>query len=138
MRTVTASRKPFNEENHRALLEKINPAVGVETLIGLLHRERITLFEVHADGLLLGIFLARVDTLWNGEKELVIMHASAVIKPPFPMTSVLNPLFDQVARDHGLKAIRVHSDKKGLDRIMEENGYIYQEAVYRKALNVIQ
>ena len=131
---VTASRKAYDEEKHRALLEKINPAVGVDTLAGLVQRGLIFLFEVHADGALLGVFLARIDTLLNGEKEFVIVHASAVIKPPIPMTTVLNPVFDKVARDHGLGAVRVHSDKKGLDRILEENGYQFQESVYRKVL----
>lgn len=131
---VTASQKAYEEEKHRALLEKLDPVVGVDCLAGRVQRDLITLFEVHADDLLLGIFLARVDTLLNGDRELVILHASAVVKPSVPMTSVLNPLFDQVARDQGLKSVRIHSDKKGLDRIMEQSGYKFQEAIYRKAL----
>ena len=131
---VTASKKAYDPEKHRALLEKINPVVGVDCLSGQVQRGLITLFEVHADDLILGIFLARVDTLLNGDKELVIIHASAVVKPPVPMTSVLNPLFDQVARDREIKSIRIHSDKKGLDKIMENSGYEFQEAVYRKVI----
>lgn len=131
---ITASRKPYIEQNHRALLERINPAVGVDCVVSLIQRDQITLYEVHADGALLGIFLCRVDTLLDGERELVIMHAAAVVKPAIPMTSILNPLFDRVALDHGIRAVRIHSDKKGLDAIMEECGYQFQETVYRKAL----
>lgn len=131
---VTASKKAWDEEQHHALLQKVNPAVGVDTLAGLVQRGLISLFEVHADGVLLGIFISRTDRLFNGDSELVIMHAAAVQRPPFPMTSILNPVFDQVAKDHGLRAVRVHSDKKGLDKLLEAHGYEFQEAVYRKVI----
>lgn len=131
---VTATKTAFNNQKHRVLLEKVNPAVGVQCLAGSIQRDLISLFEVHADGLLLGVFVSRVDDLIDGSKELVIMHASASDQTPLAMTKVLNRIFDKVAIDNGLKSIRVHSDKRGLDRILEKNNYEFQEAVYRKAL----
>lgn len=131
---VTATKKAFDALKHRALLEKINPSIGVNLLIGQVQRDSIALFEVHADELLLGIFLSRVERLVDGKDELVILHASAVVKTPIGLMSVCNPLFDQVARDHGLKSIRVHSDKKGIDQILNESNYVFQESVYRKEL----
>jgi len=131
---VTASKTAYDESKHLALLQRINPAVGVNLLLGRVQRGSITLFEVHADGFLLGIFLSRIERLVDGTDELVILHASAVIKPPMGLMSVCNPLFDQVAKDHGLKSVRVHSDKKGIDQILTESNYIFQEAVYRKAI----
>lgn len=133
---ITATKTAYTEEKHRVLLNRINPTVGVDCLAGSIQRDLITLFEVHADGLLLGIFLSRIDHLITGEKELVIIHAAAAEKPPIAITKVLNALFDQVARDHGLGSIRIHSDKKGLDRIMKRNNFEFQEAIYRKAINV--
>jgi len=131
---VTASKTAFSDQKHRALLEKVNPAVGVDCLAGTIQRDMNALYEVHADGLLLGIFVSRIERLIDGSKELVILHGSAAEKIPFPFTSVLNRVWDQVAKDNGLNSIRVHSDKRGLDRILEKNKYEFQEAVYRKAL----
>ena len=131
---VTATKSAYEAQKHRALLEKIKPFVGVENLIGSIQRDLITLFEVHADESFLGIFISRVDRLIDGSRELVIMHASAAVDTPMPISSVFNPLWDQVAIENGLRSIRVHSDRRGLDRILEKNKYEFQEAVYRKAL----
>ena len=131
---VTATKTAYDAEKHHALFQRINPAVGVDLLIGQVQRDLITLFEVHADGLLLGVFLSRIERLIDGTQELVILHASAVVKPPMGLMSICNPLFDQVAKDHGLKSIRVHSDKKGIDQILNECNYVFQETVYRKEL----
>ncbi len=133
---VTARKTAYDDQKHRVLLEKIDPAVGVACLAGTVQRDLIMLFEVHADGLLLGIFLARIDRLIDGGRDLVICHAAAVDKPSIAMTRILNAIFDQVARDYGLNSVRIHSDKKGLDRIMEKNNYVFQEAVYRKVIDV--
>lgn len=87
---VTASIAAYNDQKHRALLDRINPAVGVECLAEQLKAARFTLYEVHADGFFLGIFVCNVDRLMDGSSELVIRHAAAVTDPPRPMTSILN------------------------------------------------
>ena len=131
---VTATKKAYDEKAHRALLEKINPSVGVDLLIGRVQRGSITLFEIHADGLLLGLFLARIDCLVDGTQELVVLHGSAVVNPAVGFMTICDPVFTQVARDHGLQSIRVHSDKKGIDRTLTAHNYVFQETIYRKAL----
>jgi len=131
---VKAVKKPYDEKTHRVLLDKLNTFVGIDHLIDRINRNEIELYEVYADDSFLGMFLSRIEKLLDGERELVILHASAIERPKVALTSVLDYMFDKVARDHGLKSLRVHSDKKGLDRIMEAHKYKFQEAVYRKAL----
>lgn len=133
---VTANKTAFIEDKHLVLFKKINPFVGIDCLIQQVKEEKIFLYEVTADDLLLGIFLARIETLLNGDLEFVVIHASSIIKPPVPLTSILNPIFDKIANDNRIKSIRVHSDKKGLDHLLEENNYSFLESIYRKELNV--
>lgn len=131
---VTATKTAYDETKHRALLDKVNPTVGVDLLIGRVQRDLISLFEVHADGLLLGIFISKVDALVNGSRELVVLHGSAVEKPAVGFMTILDPILTKVAQDHGLQSIRVHSDKKGIDRVLTDHNYAFQEAIYRKVI----
>ncbi len=131
---VTAKKAAFDHEKHFALFQKINPDVGVDCLINFVQRDEITIYDVYAEGFFLGIFLTRVDQHLNGSLELVIMHAAAVVNPSVPITSILSPIFSKVATDRNIKFIRVHSDTKGMDRILEHNNFKFLETVYRKAL----
>jgi len=131
---VTAKRSHYEETKHHALLEKMNPCFGVELLKKLVTSEAYILYEVYAEDSFIGIFLAKLDKLIDGEIELVILHAAAVKAPAMPITSVLNPVFEAVAREHGIRSIRVHSDKKGLDKLLEENNFKFAEAIFRKVI----
>ena len=131
---VTATKTAYDEIKHRALLERINPSVGVDLLIGRVQRGTITLFEVHADGLLLGIFISKIDRLIDGTQELVVLHGSVVKNPKVGFMKICDQIFSQVARDHGLQSVRVHSDKKGIDRELSKHNYAFQEAIYRKVI----
>ncbi len=83
----------------------------------------------------LGIFFARVDTLYTGEKELVILFGVAEKNIKQPLTSVLNPVFDELAKKVNIKTIRIHSERKGIDRLLEKNGYKFQETIFIKRIN---
>lgn len=131
---VRAIQAPYAEDKHLALLKQLDPIIGLKCLTDNIRNGNITLYEVMVDGFLVGLFMARVETLINGEKELVIFYAVAVSKPTVAMTSILNPLFDKIATDKSIKTIRVHSEKKGLDKILEANGYEFLETVYRKVI----
>ncbi len=124
----------YSDQNHLALLEKMDPCFGVDLLKKMLLHGAYDLYEVYADEEFVGIFLSKLDRLIDGEIELVILHAAAVDKPAIAMTNILNALFEKVAADRGLKSIRVHSDKKGLNKILEDNNFKFAEAIYRKVL----
>ena len=83
----------------------------------------------------LGIFFARIDTLYNGEKELVIMFAVSEEKIEIPLTSVLNPVFDELAKVASIKTIRMHSQHRGIDKMLGKNGYNFSETIYIKRIN---
>lgn len=131
---VTAKRSDYDENKHLALLKKIDPCYGVALLIEKVTSKEFMIFEVYVNDQILGIFLAKVDSLIDNTREFVILNAAAVVDPEVPLTSVLNPVFSAVARQIGLRSIRVHSDKKGLDKLLEENNFIFMESIYRKVL----
>lgn len=114
------------------LMQKVNPAVGVDALRENVQKGNITLYEVKGDGLTLGVFLVRVERLHNDTKQLVILHAAAEQKIAVPFSSVLSPVFDEIARQSGLTSIRIHSEHRGLDAIIQERGYRFQESVFVK------
>lgn len=116
------------------LLEKINPLVGVQALKAQIASGEIFLYGVFFDNKRLGIFIARIDVLLNGEKELVIMHASSDFEIERPLTSVLNPVFDGLANELKIKSVRIHSEHRGIDKLLEDSGYKFIESVFQKRL----
>jgi hypothetical protein len=114
------------------LLEKLDPQVGIEALKKRIAEKTIFLYDVLFDSKRLGIFIARIDTLYDGEKELVIMHAVSDFEIEHPLTSVLNPVFDSLAKELGIKSVRIHSERRGIDKLLEDSGYKFIENVFQK------
>lgn len=130
---VSVRQKNWDDLAER-LVKKLNPVVGVDVIRDSVNSKRVALYEVKADGFVLGIFLARVDILENGERQLVIMHAIAEYNVKQSLTSVLNPFFDEIARGHKIKSIRIHSERPGMDKVLKKNGYKFSESVFIKNL----
>lgn len=131
---LMAQRRPYDEHRHLVLFQKLNLEYGLDLLIEKVKTGTFLIYEVTADNVFVGIFTAKLDRLIDNTPELVILHAAAVADIERPMTSILNPLFESVARENGIKSIRVHSDKKGLDKILEDNNFKFTECIYRKVL----
>jgi len=126
-------KKSWDEDTTR-LMGKIDLAVPMESIKGGVDRGEISLYEMKADGLSIGIFLVRIEQLWGGIPELAILYGAAESKIKVPFTSLAAPFIEQIAREAGVKSIRIHSERKGLDAIAEENGYKFLESVFRKRL----
>lgn len=118
-----------------ALFEKLNPDYGIEQLKILIGQNRVNLFEVLADGVRVGIFVVRIEKQINGDDQLVIMHVVAAHKTSLKFTGILGPIFDEIARKKRIRSIRIHSQTRGLDKISEQNGYKFQEAIFVKRLD---
>jgi len=130
---VNIKQIPF-DTSVEPLIEKINPVVGIQALKELISAGKIYLYGVFFDNKRLGVFIARVDILFNGEKELVIMHASSDFNIERPLTSVLNPVFDSLAKETNIKLIRIHSEQRGIDKLLGDSGYKFIESVFQKRL----
>lgn len=52
-----------------------------------------------------------------------------------PLTSVLSPVFDELAKAVNIKTVRVHSQHRGIDRMLEKKGYNFSESVFIKRIN---
>lgn len=129
----------LNLEKHLALLKKLDLEVSLESLVRNILNRNLLLYEVYGyeDGkevVFVGIFLARVDTLFDGKREMVITHAAAIDKTEIPMCSIICPIFEKLVLDENVRSIRVHTHKKGIEKFLEDNGYMFVESIYKKRI----
>jgi hypothetical protein len=126
------------DANVEELIQRLNPIYGIEALRRNVATGFLSIFEIVTEGRRIAILVTRVDTLLNGNQELVIMHAVGNFETSQNLVSILNPVFDTLARMHKVKIIRVHTQRKGMDALLEENGYNFCESVYKKELTDVQ
>lgn len=122
------------DANVEELIKWLNPVYGIEVLKRNVETGLLSIFEIVCDSNRIAILVTRVDTLLNGNRELVIMHAVGNFENSNNLVSILNPVFDTLARMHKVTIIRVHTQRKGMDALLEENGYKFSENVYKKEL----
>lgn len=139
-RSVEVIEKPWDDQASR-LIKRLGESFHADALKKQVDEKRITLYEVvegEGEGRIsLGIFFLRVDTLITGRRELVVMHGiSEVPIKGAPLSSVLGPFFDEIARCNGIQSVRIHSSRKGLDPLLEESGYEFIETVFRKTIGI--
>jgi hypothetical protein len=131
MNGIRLDHVPWNERIEKLVIE-LDPIVGVEALKLNVGNGTITAYEVFFDENSIGFFLARGETLWNGAKELVILHAVSEVKGRTPLSSLLSVFLPRLAKDQGYASIRIHSERRGLDAVLEETGFKFQETVFVK------
>ncbi len=91
---------------------------------------RVTILQVFFERILIGYLVAKIDTLFDGTKELAVFRALAVVKGKNPIAHVVSHGLREYARRLGLDSVRVHSDVRGLDALLEEAGYEFQENIF--------
>jgi hypothetical protein len=52
-----------------------------------------------------------------------------------PLMSVLDPVFDSLAREANIKSIRIHSEHRGIGKMVEKHGYNFLETIFVKRIN---
>lgn len=95
----------------------------------------LLLYRVEQGGELIGIFTAFVDTAYNGNQDLVVVHAVSVSQQPTPYIVTLDPLISSLAKRSGFSRWRVHSQRPGISRRLEQHGFKVSEIVYFKEVN---
>ena len=92
----------------------------------------ILLYRVKGNepGQLLGIFTARPETLYNGERELMVIHAVEVEPTETPYICTLFPVIHDLAAKSGFVSWRVHADRPGMAKRLLQHGFEYQETVF--------
>lgn len=110
--------------------------------------DAFTPLEFYRDGVILGTLtveraygedtrpcgwaLWRVDH-YKTESALVIVAAVGT-HPTFSLADCVLPLFDDMARARGCKAVRFHTTRHGLARLAALHGYGATEYVFRKVM----
>lgn len=114
------------------LLDECRPMFGVEALKEKIEAGEVTAFETFVDELSVGFFLVRVDVLIDGRYELVLLHAVSEYKGKTPIAHILGVLLPNIAKEYGIKKVRVHSQMRKLDDFLERGGFQFQESVFVK------
>lgn len=111
--------------------ELLAPAIDNERALAGVGRQVVegaaTAFIVEDDGDLVAAFVLRVD-----DDEGVVVAAGGKGRG-YGLIDALLPAIE--ARFHGCRAIRFHTARPGLARLMLKNGYVGQEVVMCKELN---
>jgi hypothetical protein len=63
------------------------------------------------------------------------MFAVSEEKIEISLTSVLPEILEALARSVNINTIRIHSERKGMDKLLDKNGYKFQENIFIKRIN---
>lgn len=132
--TIDVRRIPYGLDVEQ-LIEKLQPDCGITALKKHIENGMLSVYEITREEKRLAILITRIDTLLDDSQELVIMHAIGSFGTVKNLVSILGPAFDELAKLHQVKAVRVHTDRRGMDKLLEDNGYKYQESIFKKRLN---
>jgi len=113
-------------------LERIKPVVGIEILKEHIKKGDIYVYGIYANEICVGFIFSRIDRNYDQEEELVIMYSVSLVKSDVKLTRILSPLYDQIANG---RRIRIHSERRGHDKLLEQHGYKFFESVFIKEAN---
>lgn len=116
------------------LIEKLDPFCGKEPVKKEISCGQMQAWQVLADEISLGCFITRIDARYDGEKDLVLLFTVAELKAKQAISGVMYKLLEEIARESGIKYIRIHIDRPALSRIVEHAGFNFLESVYIKRI----
>lgn len=103
-----------------------NTRMGVDSKI-------CQLYKACVDGEVMGHAVCRIDSFMSGHRDLVIVIAYGKYKNK-PLSGLFMPIFEEIAKQHECNGIRVHSARKGAERLYKRIGFEVSEIVFYKEL----
>lgn len=128
---LTLKKSGWGERLERLMID-LNPSVGVEALKKKIEEGVVSVFEVFCDEYSIGYFTARVDVLYDGSRDLVLLQAMSEVKGSTPIAHVTGVLLPELAKMNGCQKVRIHSSMRKLDYFLEREGFEFQESVFFK------
>ncbi len=129
---ITAKPVPWFE-GARGMIARAEPG-GPEVLDYIeqeIKANRLTLFEVRDEWEQIGIFTARWALQYSGQRHLLIIHGVALKEEEgFSFMLTLKDTVKAIARKCGCSRVEIHTRRRGMDRLIERNGYEFQEAIF--------
>lgn len=117
----------FKKEYQLLINERLKPTFYFDYEQHFLYKN-IFIYEVRYFGIFCGIIICRVSY----DAEFVIMHAISMKDTKIPFILMVNNEINAIAKKHYCRFIRLHSDKKALDKLIEKCGFEHYETVYIK------
>ncbi len=109
-------------------------AAGLDWLEDQFLRGGILIYSVYDAGRFVGIFTGYVEREYNRPTNFLVIHAVAAEKLGFPFIEALGPVITRLVKRSGLPSWSVRSDRPGMGRLLERNGFLKVETHYKKAV----
>ncbi len=115
------------------LLAACSPEIGLSRLAERVTGGDLTLLEALADETSIGLAVVSVSETLHG-RTLSLLHGVATngVKG---FSDLISPALEAVAKNSECRAVRVHSDRAGLDGICKKHGYEFAETIWTKNVN---
>jgi len=105
----------------------VDARIGLDGIKENIKAGKIAFYGVYGDKVLIGFLLIRIDVNYAGSEEMVVMYSQCLKKIDRPFFSFLGELYDQIANG---RRIRIHSERRAIDKVIEQQGFKFVEAVY--------
>lgn len=117
-------------ERLSCLLDEIRDEKTKQAIKFRVENKRYLVFEVFLNEKSIGFLVCFIDRLLNDERQFVVMHALSEIKGNTPISHVASFGLDELAQRYCCKTVRIHSERRGLDKLLEKADYYFQESVF--------
>ena len=128
---ITATQAVWNERLEK-LLTQLDPVIPVSKIKEHVLAGTVLAFEVVAEEISVGFFLVRIEKLYNDDLELVVLHAMSEVKGHTPLSHIVSVMLPDMAKNYGAKSIRIHSEMRKMDCLLEREGFKFQESIFSK------
>lgn len=128
---IEVTRIPWDDDVD-VLSKKINSFIAPDVVKEKVLTGEWKLFEISSAGKRLGVFITRIALNYDGTRELVVMFTMSRPGLTARLSTVLLPVYEEVARLEGLDAVRMHIVHKPIEEFISQRGYKLLEKIYIK------
>ena len=99
---------------------------------GQIDSGQLLLYRVKQDGECIGIITGVVEREFGHPSNFLIIHAVSMEQQPEPFICTLFPVIHNLISSSGLKSWTVRSMRLGMDKRLEQHGFVKTETVYKR------
>ncbi|MBN2783792.1 MAG: hypothetical protein JXR25_03110 [Pontiellaceae bacterium] len=92
----------------------------------------LILYRVEREGELIGIVTGQVEREYGVPCNFLVLHAVSVEQQGSPFICTLIPLIHGLAQKSGIESWSVRSLRPGMDRRLEQHGFVKLETYYKR------
>ena len=133
---MTCGRSAWFEEA-RELIALSEADAGPDVLNWIENQIRsghLLLYRVEREGEFIGIFTGCIERDMGIPSNFLVIHAVSVEPLASPFICTLYPLIHDLAEKSGLASWTVRSQRPGMDKRLEQHGFMKVETIYKRTV----